>query len=113
MNPCGSSSKQAQKPPDKHMLQARLEGQPSPRACSRQGLLPKAVGFLFDLVPAKIHLQRGLGPSSTTRSPGVYTQRSCTILRGFNLGRNRTTLHPEIAAWCLRHLPGDTYAPLS
>lgn len=76
----GSSSKQVQKPPDKHVLQARLEGQASPRACSGQGLLPKAVGFLFDLVPAKIHLQRGPGPGSTAWSPGGYTQRSCTIL---------------------------------
>lgn len=52
-------------------------------------VLPKAVRFLFDLVPTKIHLQRGLGPSSTVRNPGGYTQRSCAILRAFNLCRNR------------------------
>lgn len=113
VNSRGLSSKQVQKPPDKHMQQARLEGQASPGACPRQGLLPKAVGFLFDLIPAKIHLQRGLRPGGTAWSPGGYTRRSCTILQGFNLGRNRTTLHPENTAWCLQHLPGDTYCPLS
>lgn len=55
------------------------KGRP-PWSLLQAGLLPKAVGFFFDLVPAKIHLQRGLGPGSTARSPGGYTRRSCTIL---------------------------------
>lgn len=82
------------------------------RSLLQAGLLPKAVGFFFDLVPAKIHLQRGLGPGSTAWSPGGYTRRSCTILRGFNLGRNRTALHPEITACCFGNLPGDTHPAL-
>jgi len=47
VNSCGSSSKQVQKPPDKHMQRARLEGQASPGSLLRAGTLTEGCGISF------------------------------------------------------------------